>query len=379
MRKWEFLEFSLYREHFTLLRDMCSYADTHNLEKFIVLETTRGCPYKCAYCEWGGGIGTKVIKKSMEIVKQDIQAIRYAGYVDVYSTDANFGIFESRDREILLFASKTGIKLTDISVVKAKNLSRRKRIVDTFYDAGLNWDLHIPIQSISDTAMKVANRVDMSLADKIELGKYIKQMADDHGYTRPGVEMIMGMPGSTISDFYAEYELLMDFDALDDHRHVYMVLPDSEASNDEYVSQHGLVLVDVYSDNVDEDAIVNRGSLFKNRRSYFKTIVQSFSFTRDQMCEMFFMNYAAPILIPKYYSEFADTHIAIFASACFEAISNMTQFQPMWAEINDLYDPGTPPRNIAVLLGQQREVVIADFIGTYSSMIYGALHEILHP
>ena len=40
-----------------------------------ILETTRGCPYGCTYCDWGGGVGAKVIAKDLEYVEQDIEAI----------------------------------------------------------------------------------------------------------------------------------------------------------------------------------------------------------------------------------------------------------------------------------------------------------------
>ena len=52
----------------------------------MIIETTRGCPYKCVYCEWGGGTGTKIIKKDMELVKRDIMALKRAGYRDAYLT-----------------------------------------------------------------------------------------------------------------------------------------------------------------------------------------------------------------------------------------------------------------------------------------------------
>jgi len=360
---WEFLNFSLYEEHFDFLKKMASYAEEHQLEKFTILETTRGCPYKCVYCEWGGGTGTKVIRKDLDIVKRDITALKLAGYHDVYSTDANFGIFEQRDKEILLFASAIGIKLTDISVVKAKNLERRKRIVDMFHEAGISWDLHIPIQSISNTAMEVASRTDLSLQGKIELGKYIKQKAISHGYERPGVEMIMGMPGVVLEDFYKEYELLLDFEALSDHRYDYMVLPDSEAASLAYITQHKIVLVDVYSDNIDEDNVSNVGPLYKHRKSYFQTISSCFSYTMEEMCEMFFMNYAAPTLVSNHYNVLNQhTNIVLFLKTCFLVVSQLDDFSPIWDEICDIFNPRTPPKNINMLNKKVRVDAISDML-----------------
>ena len=113
---------------------MSEYSDSQGLEKFMALETTRGCPYKCVYCEWGGGTGTKIHKKPLGIVKDDIDCLRSMGYRDVYLTDANFGAFEERDLEIFEYAWKNKIILTDISTMKAKDLGRRTRFFDACFD-----------------------------------------------------------------------------------------------------------------------------------------------------------------------------------------------------------------------------------------------------
>ena len=58
-----------------------------------VLETTRGCPYGCTYCDWGGGTSQTVLQKSPNTVKQDIDAMMEFDLTYIYLADANFGIF----------------------------------------------------------------------------------------------------------------------------------------------------------------------------------------------------------------------------------------------------------------------------------------------
>ena len=67
------------------------------------LETTRGCPYACAFCDWGGGIASKVIKKSVDNVKLDIDILEQAVCAYVFLCDANFGIMRERDIEIMKY------------------------------------------------------------------------------------------------------------------------------------------------------------------------------------------------------------------------------------------------------------------------------------
>ena len=81
----------------------------------------------------------------------------------------------------------------------------------------------VSIQSVSDDAMKIAKRVDLNLDDKIALSEHIHQRCNVEGYPKPPVEMILGMPGSTIDDFYKEYEIYWNFKSFGSWRHDYML------------------------------------------------------------------------------------------------------------------------------------------------------------
>jgi len=376
---WEFISESIYEQHFDYLKKICDYADEHDLEKFVVLETTRGCPFKCVYCEWGGGLGTKILKKPLDTVKRDIDALKLAGYSDVYLTDANFGVFKERDREILEYSSERGIKLTDISVVKTKDLEKRKQLVDMFDDLKLDWDLHIPVQTISDQALKDAKRLDLSIEDKIELGKYIKNRAEKHGMISPGLEMIMAMPGSTLDDFYNEFDLLYDFDALTDHRYDYMVFPDCDAADPDYITQHNIELVDVYSDNIDEDNVEHVSPLYKDRRTYFKTMSSSYSYTQEEMCEMYFMNFAGPQLIEDHYDTYeSEFKVSTFVKFAYDACTKIPGYEYIMSEIRDIYDPATKPKNINTIHGMERTRAITNFVKNSKLLLSATLFEVIY-
>ena len=379
-------DYSVYEDHIEYLTETLTYSRTHNLEPFVVLETTRGCPYKCVFCEWGGGIGTKIFKKEIASVKRDIIALKAAGFRDAYLTDANFGAFEDRDIEIFGFAWSNNLNLTDISTVKSKSLDRRKRLIDKWFDIvgpiknrdrtlervdNNMWDATenmsvvptVSIQSISDEAMRVADRVDLTTLDKLELSRYISKKCAVYGYPIPALELILAMPGSTIQDFYAEMEVIWNFKAWGSYRHDYMFLPDSKLNSQEYKDKYQIETVEVYSDVVDEDGIDNWSSLYKNKKTYFKTIRSCYSFTRHEIIEMWFMNCAANYLLQHLYTGLQElTTPSSFAKICWKVVQPLHDFQTIIEEIEDIFNPDTPPRSIRQIQGRFRVDVIEEML-----------------
>jgi len=376
------INYSVYEEHEKYLTEILNYAYTKQMEPFIVLETTRGCPYKCVFCEWGGGIGTKIYKKPLDIVKRDILAMIKCGYTGAYLTDANFGAFEERDLEIFEFAWNNKFSLTDISTVKSKDLNRRKKLIDSWFNI-VGSDIRIKnqkddkwndlirnsivptvsIQSISDEAMKVAERIDLSFKDKIKLSEHIKNRCEEFNFPVPALELILGMPGSTIQDFYDEMEIIWNFKAWGSYRHDYMFLPDSRLNDKVYKEKYNIKTVKVYSDIVDEAGSDSWNTLYKNKVNYFETIKSCYSFTEDDIKEMWFMNNAGNFLIKNCYHLF-ETYITPgdFAKLSFNIIKQLDDFIPIQEEIDDIFDQNSKPRSIRMLLGKFRIQTIEELL-----------------
>jgi len=392
-------DYSVYQEHSGYLKKVAQYAIENDMEPFIVLETTRGCPYQCTFCEWGGGTGTKIIKKDLEVVKQDILALKEYGYRDIYLTDANFGVFEERDIEIFRFAFENGVNLTDISTVKSKDLKRRIRLVDAWFEiAGLAKDLSlkkadagywrthdfvssvptVSIQSISDEAMKIAKRVDLSFENKIELSKHIHDRCSVAGFPVPSIELILGMPGSTLEDFYREMEIIWNFKAWNSFRHDYMFLPDSELSNVEYLEKYKIELVEVYTDLVDEQGVDNINSLYSFKKNYFKTIRSCYSFTSEDMAEMFLMNLAGNDLLKIHYPNFVGCDFVKFGKTCFKSIMKIDEFKLVFSEIKEIFDNTTPPKSIKKLMGINRNECVSKLLEKHHLIIASELFKELH-
>jgi hypothetical protein len=392
-RRCDMPDYSIYEEHFDYIKETCTHAYQNKLEPFIVIETTRGCPYKCVYCEWGGGIDTKILKKDLDVVKRDILAIKNAGFRDAYLTDANFGAFEDRDLEIFAFAWENNFNLTDISTMKSKDLVRRKRLVDKWFEiVGKGFETHSPseggtdmwgetqyisivptvsIQSISDEAMRVSKRVDLSTEDKLELSRHIEKRCREEGFPVPALELILAMPGSTIDDFYKELDVIWNFKAWGSFRHDYMFLPDSALSDPTYIAQYNIETVEVYSDLADEAGIDNWGSLYKAKKNYFRTISSCYSFTRAEMVEMWIMNHAGNKLLQDIYPAFEDKITASdFGKQCYETLKLLPEFNSIYSYVVDLFDPATPVKSIKRINNRLRTDVINEFIDNAAPILY---------
>lgn len=405
--------YSVYEDHIEFLTETREYVRKENLEPFALIETTRGCPYKCSFCEWGGGIGSKVYKKPMDVVKADILALKIAGFRDVYLTDANFGAFLERDLEIFKFAWDNKMNLTDISTMKSKSLERRKQLIDAWFSVvGSGPETHSPvnikqqagqstilnsiknsnledtpmyisvvptvsIQSVSEEAMKVANRIDLSFEDKIKLSEHIRKRCHEENYPTPAIELILAMPGSTLDDFYREMEILWNFKAWTSQRHDYMFLPDSELSEEKYLEKYNIRLVEVYTDLVDEDGVDNLRGLYRNKKHTFKTISSCYSFTNDEMCEMWIMNLSGNWLLENLYETFSnDSTPAEFSKMCWSIMKALDGFQEIWSEVKDILNPKTSPRNIKRLQGRLRNSVILNFLSSNKKIILNELFKL---
>jgi hypothetical protein len=413
----KFPEYSVYREHFDYLKEMRSYAKEKVLEPFMVIESTRGCPYKCAFCEWGGGIGGKVYKKDMAIWQEDVNALVEAGYRDGYLADANFGAFKDRDIEIFRWSFNKGFNLTDISTMKSKDLKRRKDLVDAWFDVvGKGEETHsevyvpeqgsdalfflggapdtndgkndlstgdgdllyisivptVSIQSASDQAMKDADRVDLSLPDKIALSEHINQRCNIEGYPKPPVEMILGMPGSTLDDFYKEYEIYWNFKSFGSWRHDYMFLPDSELSDPDYIKEHKIEVVECHTDVIEEGGAGSRYGMYRSLTTSFRTIASCYSYTREEMHEMWFMNICGNLLLQNHYGMFEQIITpGEFCRLCYQIARDiMPGFEEAHAEVVDILNPDTPPRSLKKIGDESRlDAIMSMFKGDEAEMI----------
>ena len=175
------------------------------------LETSRGCPFACTFCDWGSLTYNKVKKFGLERVYHELEWMAKHNFDFISITDANFGMFAERDSliadKIIECQEKYGSPRT-FSVAWAKN--QKKEVVDIvkkLLDArGFNQGLTLSVQSLDLDVLENIRRKNMEMNKLNEVFELCDQR-NIPAYT----ELILGLPGETLEtwkkNFYALYEL----------------------------------------------------------------------------------------------------------------------------------------------------------------------------
>lgn len=171
-----------------------------------LMETNRGCPYKCAFCYWGGAVGQRVRAFSRERLRAEMELFANLQVHTIVACDANFGLLpidiefvddliDIRDRRGFPRALETSW---------AKNKSK------TFYDivhkmsrAGMRSSFTLALQTLSPEALAGMNRRNMKVNDWQDLADWLDREGLD-SYA----ELIWGAPGETPESFMRGYDEL---------------------------------------------------------------------------------------------------------------------------------------------------------------------------
>ena len=176
--------------------------------EFALLETNRGCPYKCSFCYWGGATGQRVRAFSRERLAAELDMFGRYRVPTVFLCDANFGMLEADEEfteDLLRTRERYGFPVA-LEANWAKNKSERfHRIVRTLRDHGFKSSFTLALQTLSDEALTDMRRRNMKLNQWEELADWIAGEGME-----AFVELIWGAPGETTQSFFAGYDRLAE-------------------------------------------------------------------------------------------------------------------------------------------------------------------------
>jgi hypothetical protein len=174
------------------------------------LETSRGCPFACTFCDWGSLTYNKVKKFGLERVYHELEWMAKHNFDFISITDANFGMFAERDSliadKIIECQEKYGSPRT-FSVAWAKN--QKKEVVDIvkkLLDArGFNQGLTLSVQSLDLDVLENIRRKNMEMNKLNEVFELCEQR-NIPTYT----ELILGLPGESLESWKKNFWTLFE-------------------------------------------------------------------------------------------------------------------------------------------------------------------------
>ena len=174
-------------------------SEVTDVEWNATVETNRGCPYACTFCDWGSLTYNKVKKFGLEKVFAELEWIgqNKCGFVTI--TDANFGMFVERDNAIadkLIAVQEQYGCPNSFSMSWAKD--QKPEVFDIVFklikNPKFNQGLTVSVQSMDLDVLENIKRKNLA-QHKIE---NIFALCDKNNvpvYT----EIILGLPGETVS------------------------------------------------------------------------------------------------------------------------------------------------------------------------------------
>jgi hypothetical protein len=203
------------------------------------IETFRGCPYACTFCDWGSIMGSKVKLFDLNRVIAEVEWAASRKIGTIWIADSNFGLLE-RDVEIARHISeikkRTGFPRRMV-LTFAKNIkSHVVEIVKLLVDAGLVAQGIISLQTSDPSTLKVIRRTNIKTSEYEKLRHEFAQR--DLPLT---VELMMALPGSTVEAFKGDLGYHFDL-PVEIFVHRTVMLPNSPMADPNYQREHAIVL-----------------------------------------------------------------------------------------------------------------------------------------
>ena len=220
----------------------------------VVLETNRGCPYGCTFCDWGSATLSRIRKYSIERIFAEIEWCATHKVDTIGLADANFGIFE-RDVDITTKVAESKLQYgypKQFGTNYAKNsVKHLKQIVEELAHADILSFGLLSLQSMDPETLDTIQR------SNIKIERYEDLAAEFQKARLPlYVDLMVGLPGQTLASFRNDLQECVNREV---HAKVFQtqLLVNSPMNEPTYREKHGIV-------NTPGELVVQSASFSRN-------------------------------------------------------------------------------------------------------------------
>ena len=168
------------------------------------VQTSRGCPFECEFCDVIQYLGRKQRHKSVEQVVAELDQLYEIGYRSVFLSDDNLTVYRSRAKELLMGLRDWNLSRpepvafgTQLSV----DAARDPEIMRLMGEAGMTW-VFMGIETPNPESLKETKKrqnVGVDLVEEIEV------------FLRHGIAVIGGLIVGFDHDDYDIFDVQLDF------------------------------------------------------------------------------------------------------------------------------------------------------------------------
>ena len=232
---------------------VAKYGNRDDMTLNGIIETNRGCPFMCTFCDWGGTTFSKVKKFDITRIEAEVKWFAENKIEYINNTDANFGIFKERDMAItdMLIATKQKYGFPEIFDTNwnKNNNQVTVEMASKLLNAGMMRRFTASLQSMNPDVLKAIKRTNLN-------GAQLDNIVDDARKIGINVntEMIVGLPEETYDSWKQGICQLLKDDFIVES-YPLALLQNSEMNDPVYKEKYGIITKKVksyFSNYVDE-------------------------------------------------------------------------------------------------------------------------------